>query len=83
VGYTLVRLNQSLRKNPDLDKFLNITDVTFAVNTQYAPLVSVEVERSFSLYKMILTDKRHCFTKENIERMIIIQFNNNSESNVL
>lgn len=42
---------------------------------QVAPLTSVEVERSFSMYKNILTDRRHRFIDENLEKMIILHFN--------
>jgi hypothetical protein len=41
----------------------------------YAPIVSVEVERSFSEYKALLSDRRMSFKPENIERHIIVQHN--------
>ncbi|PSN51135.1 hypothetical protein C0J52_21614 [Blattella germanica] len=35
---------------------------------KYCPITSVDVERSFSAYKLILSDKRHKFTPENLEK---------------
>ncbi len=40
-----------------------------------APLVSVEVERWFSLYKNIVDDKIKNLTSENVERLNVIQYN--------
>ena len=45
----------------------------------YAPMISVDVERSFSDYKLILTDRRHAFTEENLEKHIIVMFNSRYE----
>lgn len=39
----------------------------FLLKTLYAPVVSVDLERSFSQYKRILTDRRQNFTFGNIE----------------
>ena len=41
----------------------------------YAPLVSVDVERSFSDYKIILTDRRMSFTQSNLEKYVVVMFN--------
>ncbi|CAI6357265.1 unnamed protein product [Macrosiphum euphorbiae] len=38
----------------------------------FAPITSVDVERSFSTYKSILTEKRTSMTSENIEKYIIV-----------
>ena len=38
---------------------------------KYCPITSVDVERSFSAYKLILTDNRHNLSPENIERLAI------------
>lgn len=40
-------------------------------NFKYAPITSVDVERSFSSYKYILTDRRHNFTEINMEHTLI------------
>jgi len=47
----------------------------FLIKTSYAPLVSVTVERSFSTYKSILTDRRHNLLEANIEKLIMLSFN--------
>ncbi|KAF2884325.1 hypothetical protein ILUMI_21844 [Ignelater luminosus] len=41
----------------------------------YAPLTSVEVERSFSVFKSILDDRRHSFVDKNLEMYVIVNFN--------
>lgn len=41
----------------------------------FAPLVSVDLERSFSAYKLILSDRRHQFTQENLSKHLIVMFN--------
>ncbi|KAH6922477.1 hypothetical protein HPB50_014584 [Hyalomma asiaticum] len=38
---------------------------------KYAPLTSVDVERSFSAYKQILTERRHDFKPENLEMVLV------------
>ena len=56
--YCLKKLENCLKKNPDLEAFNSEKkDLEFRCKTQYAPLVSCDVERSFSNYKDILTDK--------------------------
>ena len=41
------------------------------------------VERSFSIYKNILTDRRYNFTEENLEMYIILNFNKAFDNYVL
>ncbi|XP_050540377.1 uncharacterized protein LOC126905022 [Daktulosphaira vitifoliae] len=43
---------------------------------KYAPTTSVDVERSFSAYKTLLSDNRRAFTFENLRKHLIIQCNN-------
>ncbi len=45
------------------------------LKTKYAPLTSVDVERSFSVYKRILTDRRQNLTETNIEMYNVINYN--------
>ena len=45
---------------------------------KYAPVVSADVERSFSQYKNILSDNRRPLTIENL-RMLLVTYCNNSE----
>jgi len=42
---------------------------------QYAPLVTCDVERSFSRYKNIFRDNRHSFTFEHLKMILIIACN--------
>lgn len=44
---------------------------------KYAPITSCDVERSFSAYKNVLTDKRHNFTMENLNHILVIYCNSN------
>ncbi|XP_025420798.1 uncharacterized protein LOC112690907 [Sipha flava] len=44
---------------------------------KYAPITSMDVERSFSQYKNLLTNKRRSLLFENIKEMLIIQCNSN------
>lgn len=41
----------------------------------WAPLVSVDVERSFSVYKYVLSDRRLRFTQENVKKHVLINYN--------
>jgi len=71
----LAKLSKSLEKNPDILEFVNNMEFTFRKKTMYAPLTSVDVERSFSIYKNILSDRRQRLTTENIEKYNVIEFN--------
>eukprot|EP00102_Acyrthosiphon_pisum_P018968 XP_016656178.1 PREDICTED: uncharacterized protein LOC107882402 [Acyrthosiphon pisum] len=53
-------------------------DLTFndMVHFKYAPVTSVDVEGSFSLYKNILSDRRRNFLFENLRNHLIVQCNN-------
>ncbi|XP_068083487.1 uncharacterized protein [Anabrus simplex] len=42
---------------------------------KYLPLVSVDVERSFSSLKLLLTDLRKSFKTESIEKILVVQSN--------
>jgi hypothetical protein len=41
---------------------------------KYAPIASVDAERSFSLFKHIFSDRRHNFTEENLSSAVISSF---------
>lgn len=45
------------------------------VHFRFAPITSVDVERSFSKYKYLLTDNRRSFTFDNIKYALIVQCN--------
>ena len=44
---------------------------------KYCPVTSVDVERTFSAFKIILDDKRENFSIENFEKHIIVHCNLN------
>lgn len=74
-GDDLTKLESVLSKNPDLYFFKDMA-VDEKLKALYAPLTSVDVERSFSIYRYILSDRRHSLTNENVAMLNVIQFNN-------
>lgn len=44
---------------------------------KYAPITSVDCERSFSMYKSFYRDNRHNFTEENLAMFFMLYCNNN------
>jgi hypothetical protein len=73
-----------LQKNPDLETIKKIgrvisgeivDDLQMSPNLiplyKFAPLTSCDVERSFSVYKAILSDNRTNFTPEHLEQYLI------------
>lgn len=42
----------------------------------FAPMTSVDVQRSFSIYRCILSDRRHSFTESHLAMNNVIQYNN-------
>ncbi len=86
IGSTMsTKLDTVLSNNVGLAKLRNISAILSGdVNSvtdgysadecaafRYAPLVSAEVERSFSMYKAVLRDNRHSFTFENLRQHIV------------
>ena len=69
------KLDQSLAKNPDVQEVATNKNLDYRMKTRYAPLVSVDVERSFSSYKYLLSDRRCNLTEKNIEILNVIYFN--------
>ena len=43
---------------------------------KYNPVVSVDVERSFSLYTNVLTDNRRSLTFDNLHQLVVVYCNN-------
>ena len=68
-------------RNPDLQKIQALRDKIVATRYMpdmgdhklltYAPVHTADIERSFSTYKNIVTDKRTSLTKENVHRLVI------------
>ena len=78
------KTEQVLRKNPGYstlsqmaDKMTDdVVDLTSSINYyKYAPLVSADVERSFSMYKTLLADNRKSFTFANLQKILVIYYN--------
>nr|CAD2176151.1 unnamed protein product [Meloidogyne enterolobii] len=77
------KFDNVLEKNPGIGKLIEIAKVLNGEESdvelppsiieamKFAPLQSCDVERSFSVYKNILTDKRTNFTPENLEMYLI------------
>ena len=90
-----VKLHSVLHKNPALAALRKVSqvqagesdglpdglDIQSTGRLKYCSVVSVDVERSFSQYKNILTDKRHNFTKDNLSKVMVTHsFYNRSET---
>ncbi|KAF0746556.1 Uncharacterized protein FWK35_00032030 [Aphis craccivora] len=56
----------------NMDQNITVTDIPYF---KYAPVSSVDVERSFSTYKTVLADNRRRFTFENLKKTLIVQCN--------
>ncbi|XP_050548459.1 uncharacterized protein LOC126910114 [Daktulosphaira vitifoliae] len=82
-----IKMDQLQQKNQGLSILKNISKVlegnndvqlvgnfppTVVTDFQYAPVTSVDVERSFSTYKNILSDRRTKMTPENMEMNIVV-----------
>lgn len=74
-GYSMLRKITSVLEGDDTEaNEIPLSPAQIAV-FKYAPLSSVDVERSFSTYKAFYRDNRHGFTFENIKKHMIIQCN--------
>ena len=75
-------------KNPDLDKLRNIKKVLQGDNSvvvelvptvvqciRFAPITSVDVERSFSQMKNVLSERRLNTTPENLKKHLVVMSN--------
>lgn len=61
-----------LGENVQVDD-INYQDLTKLYCFKYALTTSVDIEQSFSIFRNILTNKRHSFTEDKLEmRMVII-----------
>lgn len=79
------KLQEVFKKNPGLDELKTIAEIHTGKNTEnyisltpneiaafkWAPVTSVDVERSFSRYKNILSPDRRNFTFENLKMYVI------------
>ena len=66
------RMREILQNNPDFGKLPPVKrDEVY----RHAIVSNAEVERSFSMYKEILSDRRHRLTETSLTRHLSIQFN--------
>ena len=73
----MAKFNKILEGNPDLIQFTSSSnEFEHLKNIKFAPLTSVDVERSFSIYKRILDDDRHNLSKKTLKHLNIIKYNN-------
>lgn len=47
-------------------------DAADAANLAFCPIVSVDVERTFSVFKHIFADRRQSFSEENLEKSVVV-----------
>lgn len=81
-------------KNPDLEKLKQISSILEGESDEelpaelnpaevaafnYAPLTSVETERSFSMHKFLLSDRRQEITPENLEMELVSRYESLTE----
>lgn len=73
------RFNSILEKNEGIfqlkTRLDSLVDLNYNNRVEYVPLVSADVERSFSQYKYILNDRRTNLGEENIEKINMLMFN--------
>ncbi|XP_025202640.1 uncharacterized protein LOC112599792 [Melanaphis sacchari] len=69
-------LNGEITSMDGLPEDLKANELLFF---KYAPLTSVDLERSFSTYKILLADNRHSFQIENIRKYLVVQCNSKDE----
>ncbi|CAK5038844.1 unnamed protein product [Meloidogyne enterolobii] len=84
VGEAVLRKFEAvMAKNPGIEKFRNVAKILEGLEAnidippdkiaslKFAPLQSCDVERTFSVYKSILDEKRTSLTAENLEKYLI------------
>lgn len=85
------KLDRVLQRNPgykilcEIDEYITGNSTVLPENLspahasfyKFSPVTSVDVERSFSAYKLILSDKRHSLTHTHMEQLLVIYCYNN------
>jgi hypothetical protein len=72
------RWNNILLRNPDLIYFRRFNAMKVSANEKiysYVPLTTVSVERTFSSYKEIISDRRTNLTVDSMEKLLFLYFN--------
>lgn len=75
----IVAIRDVLSGHQSDDKYVKKLSPNELTMFKYCPVTSSDVERSFSLYKGLLTEKRRSFTIENLEKHMIVYCNRNIE----
>ena len=75
------KLDDVLTKNRGLDnlrkgKLENLSAEETQLMAEHCPIASVDVERSFSVYKRLLTDNRKRFSSDNLYHHLLVARNN-------
>ena len=65
------KVNDVLQSKEDTNLLDNLSAVETA-NLKYCPLASVDVERSFSIFKNMFTDGCLSFTEQNLKHSLIV-----------
>lgn len=82
IGYKLLTKVNRILKGEIIsdDNDINFLTPQLISNLKYAPITSVNVERSFSIFKYLFSDRRHRFLLENFEKhLIIYSFNSHTQ----
>lgn len=69
------KLIDLLSKNPSYEEILSADSFEDRLKLRYTPLVSVDVERSFSSVKLIDTARRQNLTDESLMQLAVVYFN--------
>lgn len=69
------KLDDCLRKNSDYETIFNQASLKSDLNYLYVPLTSVEVKRSFSQLKNILTERKNQFSSKSLMQYPFVYFN--------
>ncbi|KAL7298128.1 hypothetical protein TKK_0009130 [Trichogramma kaykai] len=98
LGEIKEKLDNILANNPgyyklcQIDDFINTKEnielpetvsPSIIPNFKYCPTISVDVERSFSAYKVMLNDRRRSLTMENLEKYMLVHIYYNINENSL
>lgn len=96
-GAIKTKLDDIFNKNKELEVLRQINTVLLGKNIQlndiyqdptilsqfkHAPLTLVEVERLFSVFKNLLTDKRQNFTEEKLKMHLVIHYKKKKIKNI-
>jgi len=79
----LEKISKTLEEEDDISDMSQFPDdylCNYFGYFKYAPNTLVDVERTFSSYKILLSDNRRAFTFENLLKHFIIQCNNGGKA---